>query len=126
MRERSIEKRRMEGGGYVGRRTRSSRAGVEDGRVLVGGCRDSRRREKSGVVGESGGASGGVSRGGGSFGHVRCWASCAVCSSRCWQRARSRYRDRQGRQGRQGRRETWLKEVMAEGARRRVHSQLGG
>jgi hypothetical protein len=92
----------MGGCGCVGTSTRSGKAGVEGGRVFVGGCRNSRRRGRRGVVVEGGGASGGVSRGV-SFGHVRCWASCAVCSSGCWQRAGSRYGASPGQQAGQKR-----------------------
>jgi hypothetical protein len=119
---RSIEKGRVVGCGYVGTSTRSSRTGVEGGRVFVRRCRNSRGRSRCGVVGESGGASGGVSWDA-SFGHVRCWASCAVCSSRWWPRAESGY-------GPCRRQQTGQKRDVAgrsegRGARRRAHSQLG-
>jgi hypothetical protein len=109
------------GCGYVGTSTRSSRTGVEGGRVFVRRCRNSRGRGRCGVVGESGGASGGVSWEA-SFGHVRCWASCAVCSS-CWARAESRYGPCQRQ--RTGQKRDVAGRGDGRGTRRWAHSQLG-
>jgi hypothetical protein len=110
------------GCGYVGTSTRSSRAGVEGGRVFVRRCRNSRGRGRCGVVGESGGAWGGVSWDA-SFGHVRCWASCAVCSSSWWPRAESGYGPCRKQQTGQKRDVAGRSE--GRGTRRRAHSQLG-